>query len=206
MKLYADASVRRTRQLTGDLLLVVWVVVWVRLAFVVRDATLGLAAPGRRIESAGGGLAERLRQAGSAVADVPLLGDAVRSPFDGAGSAADQLASAGTAQVEAVEHLAAWLGVVVGVLPVLVVAAFYLPLRWRWVREATASARFVDSGADVDLFALRAMAHQPMHRLARVSDDPVRAWRDGDVDVVRALALLELEDSGLRLPPRPDPV
>ena len=28
--------------------------------------------------------------------------------------------------------------------------------------------------ADLDLFALRAMAHQPMHRLAAVSDDPVR--------------------------------
>ena len=73
----------------------------------------------------------------------------------------------------------------------------YLPLRWRFVREATAGQRFVDSGSDLDLFALRAMANQPLHRLARISDDPVRAWRDGDPDVVRALAVLELRDVGL---------
>ena len=59
----------------------------------------------------------------------------------------------------------------------------------------------MDGPADLDLFALRAMAHQPVHRLAAVSDDPVRAWRDGDAAVVRALALLELEEAGLTPPP-----
>jgi hypothetical protein len=70
----------------------------------------------------------------------------------------------------------------------------------RFAREATAAQRFVDSSADLDLFALRAMANQPMHRLARVSDDPVAAWRAGDPEVVRALALLELRDAGLAAP------
>ena len=85
-------------------------------------------------------------------------------------------------------------------MPVLVSLLGYLPRRWRFVREATAGQRFIDSSADLDLFALRAMAHQPMHLLARVSDDPVRAWRDGRPDVVRALALLELRDAGLTAP------
>jgi hypothetical protein len=58
----------------------------------------------------------------------------------------------------------------------------------------------MDSSADLELFALRAMANQPMHRLARVSSDPVRAWRNGDRDVVRALAILELGDAGLSAP------
>jgi hypothetical protein len=44
------------------------------------------------------------------------------------------------------------------------------------------------------------MANQPLHRLARISDDPVAAWRAGHPDVVRALATLELEDAGLRVP------
>ena len=39
-----------------------------------------------------------------------------------------------------------------------------------------------------------------MHRLARVADDPAGAWRAHDPDVVRALALLELHDCGLRPP------
>ena len=203
MKLYADAAGRRGRQMTGDVLLVVWVALWVRLALVVRDATLALAAPGESIEDAGTGLAGRLRDAGSSVSGLPLVGDEVRAPFDGAGDAADQIAAAGAAQVEAVETLAFWLGLTVGAVPILVVAAVYLPLRWRFVREATAGRRFVDSGSDLDLFALRAMTHQPLHRLTRISPDPVGAWRQGDASVVRALAALELRDVGLmpsRLP------
>jgi hypothetical protein len=203
MKLYADGSARRSRQIAGDLLLVLWVALWLMLANVVHDATLALAAPGRTIEDAGSGLAERLRAAGGAVSDLPLVGDQASSPFDGAGRAADQIAAAGTAQVEAVQHLAFWLGIIVGAIPILVALGVYLPLRWRFVREATAGQRFVDSAADLELFALRAMANQPMHRLARVSPDPVGAWRQGDPEVVRALAVLELRDAGLTPPRRP---
>ena len=150
----------------------------------------------------GGGLAGQLRDAGAAVKGIPLVGDQVSSPFDGAGRAADQIAAAGASPVAVVQHLAFWLGLTVAAIPILLVAAVYLPLRWRFVRHATAAQRFLDSSADLDLFALRAMARQPMHRIATVSDDPVRAWRDGDADVVRALALLELRDAGLRPPGR----
>lgn len=200
MKLYADAPGHRARQVVGDVLLALWVAVWVKLALVVHDATLALAAPGEQIERAGTGLAGRLRDAGSSVGGIPLVGDDVRAPFDGAGDAADQIAAAGSAQVEAVHTLAFWLGLAVAAIPILVLVAVYLPLRWKFIREATAGQRFVDSGSDVDLFALRAMANQPLHRLARISDDPVGAWRDGNPAVVRALAVLELRDVGLRPP------
>ena len=50
--------------------------------------------------------------------------------------------------------------------------------------------------------ALAALAHQGATSLAAISPDPVGAWRRRDPDVVRALALLELRDAGLR-PPRP---
>jgi len=200
VKLYADAPVRRTRQLIGDLLFVAWVVVWLKLADVVHDATIALAAPGRGMETAGTGLAGSLRDAGRAVGDVPLVGDQVRSPFDGAGRAADQMAAAGASQVQAVQHLAWWLAVSVAAIPVLVLAVTYLPRRWRFIREAMAAQRFLDSSADLALFALRAMANQPVHRLARVTADPVGDWRAGDPRVVRALALLELGDVGLTLP------
>ena len=200
MKLYADAPGHQARQVLGDLLLVLWIALWVRLSQVVRDATLALAAPGEQIEEAGTGLAGKLRDAGGTVGDLPLVGDQARAPFDGAGDAADRIAAAGAAQVEAVQTLAFWLSLAVGAIPILVVVAFYVPLRWRFIRTASAGRRFVDSGADLDLFALRAMSNQPLHRLARISDDPVRAWRDGDPDVVRALAALELRDTGLGLP------
>jgi hypothetical protein len=200
MKLYADAPGRQARQVLGDLLLVLWVALWVRLATIVRDATLALAAPGEQIEDAGTGLAGKLRDAGATVGDLPLVGDQARAPFDGAGSAADKIAAAGAAQVEAVHTLAFWLSLAVGAIPILIAVAVYLPLRWRFVRQATAGRRFIDASADLDLFALRAMSNQPMHRIARISDDPVRAWREGDPEVVRALAALELRDTGLGLP------
>ena len=198
MKIYADGPGRRARQMIGDLLLVLWVLLWLKLAEVVSDATLALAAPGRQIEDAGSGLAGQLRDAGAGVGGIPLVGDDVRTPFDGAGDAADRIAAAGTAQVDAVETLAFWLHVIVAAIPILVVMAVYLPLRLRFAREASAGQRFVDADEDLDLFALRAMAHQPLHRLARISDDPAGAWREKDAEVVRALAVLELRDAGLR--------
>ena len=200
MKIYADTSTRRTRQQLGDLLVLVWVWLWVQTALIVHGATRTLARPGEEIAEAGGGMAERLREAGARVDDVPLVGDEVRAPFDGAGDAADQLAAAGTAQAEAVTELAFWLGLSVGAIPVLIALAVYLPVRWRFFRRATAAQRFIDSNADLDLFALRAMARQPMHRLARISDDPAGAWRRADPAVVHALAELELRDTGLRAP------
>ena len=48
----------------------------------------------------------------------------------------------------------------------------------------TAGQRFVDGPADLELFALRAMNNQPLHVLARVTDDPVGALRRGDEAVI----------------------
>lgn len=200
MKLYADTEGRRSLQMLGDLLLVGWVYLWVQLALVVRDATLSLARPGEELAEAGSGLANRLRDAGETVGGIPLVGDDAQAPFDGAGGAADRIAAAGQSQVEAVTTLAFWLGLAVGAIPVLLALAVHLPLRWRFVREATAGRRFVDSSDDLDLFALRAMSRQPLHRLARISDDPAGAWRRGDRGVIHALASLELRDTGLALP------
>ena len=202
MKLYADSQARRLRQMGGDALLLLWVLVWIEVGKAVHDATMLLARPGEEITEAGNGLAERMRDASSVVGDTPLIGDELQSPFEGAGDAADQIAGAGVAQVDAVEQLASWLGWSVGAIPVLVLLAVYLPMRWRFIRTATAGQRFIDAAEDLDLFALRALTRQPMHRLARISPDPAGAWRRGDLEVVRQLAVLELTDVGLKPPSR----
>ena len=201
MKFYADSVPHRARQLTGDLGLVVWILVWVWVADIVRDATLKLAVPGQKIDAAGSEMADKLRDAGSTVSDIPLVGDEASQPFDGAGGSADQLAEAGRSQVAAVESLANWLGLAVGLIPILIALLLYLPLRIRFIRRAGAGQRFLDSAADLDLFALRAIANQPLHVLARVSSDPADAWRRRDPEVVRRLAALELKDVGLSPPP-----
>ena len=200
MKLYADAPVRRTRQIVVDLLVVVWVVLWIRAGQAVHDATLRLAVPGRQLETAGSGLSENLRSASDQVSGVPLIGDRLQAPFDAAGRAAAQLTQAGRDQQSAVGHLALVLGVCIAAIPILVAVALWLPLRIRFVRRASAAQKFIDADADLDLFALRALARQPMHLLARISPDPAGAWRRSDPGVVRELALLELRTVGLHPP------
>jgi hypothetical protein len=134
------------------------------------------------------------------VSDIPLVGDKAATPFDGAGDAATGLARAGQQQVAAVDTLAQWLGLAVALIPILVLLWLYLPQRIAFVRRATAGQRFLDAGADLDLFALRAMAHQPLHVLARVDPDPAGAWRRGEPEVIGQLARLELRSVGLRAP------
>ena len=201
MRMYAAAPARATRQIVADLLFVLWLVLWVWMAVTVHDTTMLLAGPGRQTEESATSLSEKLRDAGGSLDDLPLVGDGIATPFDEAADASDGIAAAGRAQVEAVEDLAFWLGLAVGAIPILVVAAFYLPLRWRFIRRASAGQRYVDAVEDLDLFALRALARQPMHVLAKISDDPAGAWRRRDPVITRTLAELELRASGLR-PPR----
>jgi hypothetical protein len=138
------------------------------------------------------------------VGKVPAVGDELRAPIDGAAGAAARLAQAGRDQAHAVEQLAYLLAAVTIGLPVLFALLIWLPRRIRFSRRATAAQKFIDNAADLDLFALRAMANQPMHRLAKISDDPVGAWRQGDTTVIAQLADLELRSTGLKAP-RPAP-
>ena len=201
MKLYAESSVRFARQIVADCLFVCWVLGWIAIGNVVHDGTMALADPGHQIESSATSLSDSMTEAGDFLGDVPLIGDGAATPFDKAAGASESLASAGRAEVAAVEKLALWLGLAIAAIPILVLGAAYLPGRVRFVREATAGQRFVDGPADDALFALRATVNQPLHVLARITDDPVGALRRGDHDVVRALAAIEMRTTGLR--PRP---
>ena len=68
--------------------------------------------------------------------------------------------------MESLERLALVVGWLVFLIPVALVVALWLPRRIRFYRQAKASQRFLDSSADLDLFALRAMASQPLYVLA----------------------------------------
>lgn len=201
LKLYADTTGRRTVQVAGDILLLLWIYFWASAGQAVRDATLALAEPGRQLESGATDVASGLRDAGGRADGLPLVGEELAAPFRDAGDAAEQIAAAGRQQAEAVTDLALLLGLVVAFIPITIAALVWVPPRVRFARRAAAAQRWVDSGADLQLFALRAMARQPMHVLARISVDPVAAWRTGESETVRALALLELRDCGLQPPP-----
>ncbi len=202
MVLYASSPVRRARQVAADLLFLVWIFAAVRAGQAVHQATLRLAEPGRQLEAAGRDIGTNLRSAAEQVGALPLVGGDLRGALDRTAASAGTLVSAGQEQQSAVGRLAVLLGVLIAVVPILLALGLWLPARVRFIRRAGAAQRFLDADADLDLFALRAMAHQPLHVLARISDDPAGAWRRGDPAVVRELAVLELRSVGLR-PPRP---
>ncbi|QCB93215.1 hypothetical protein [Cellulomonas shaoxiangyii] len=200
MRFYAQDGPRRARQVVGDLAVLAWVAAWVWVARRLHDVVARLGAPGRTLEDAGTSLRDSLGSAGDSVAGIPVVGDDVRAPFDAAGGAAASIAAAGVQVQEGAARLALAAAVAVALGPVLVVLVAWLRARVSFARRAGAAARLVDSAADLDLFALRALATQPVTRLAHVCDDPAGAWRRGDPDVVRALAALELRSLGVRPP------
>ena len=200
MKLYADLPARRTRQILADLLMALWVVCWVFVARAVHSATMTLAAPGRALESAGGAFRDRMLGAGDRVGGLPLVEDRLAEPLREVSGVGTDIAAAGTDLVTAVERVALISALTTALIPIVIVGAVWFVLRFRWVRQATAAQQFIDSSADIDLFALRALSRQPMTRLARISDDPAGDWRRGESRVIRELAELELADTGLRPP------
>jgi hypothetical protein len=84
-------------------------------------------------------------------------------------------------------------------LPIITILVLWLVPRLLFVRRASAVKAQVQSGASLDLLALRALSTQRLSTLAKVDGDPLAAWRRGDEAVVRQLAQLELKSSGVRM-------
>lgn len=194
---------RLVRHLVQDLLLIGWVVCWVRVGVWTHDLVAVLRQPADRLGSVGAGLDRQLGAAASAAGDLPLVGARLGTPFEAMrGPTRELQATAGQLSGQ-VEHLATVLGWVSAGVPILVVVAVWVWRRARFWRLARVTAALVDADADLDLFALRALVHQPVHRLARISADPAEAWRRREPAVLRQLAELELGSAGLAVTTSP---
>lgn len=200
MTWYSDIPSRRARQVFGDVWLIVWSLLWVWAAFRVHELVMNLATPGLAIADGATDLAGNISSAGESISQVPLVGDTLGAPFDGMSSAALSIADAGQATADAVSLLARFLAIALALLGIASFAMFWVPIRIAFIRRATAARRFVDAAEDLDLFALRAMARQPLTALARITDDPAGAWRRQDRALIHALATLELRSEGLKPP------
>ncbi|GAA1857493.1 hypothetical protein [Myceligenerans crystallogenes] len=205
MNLYAAAPGRAFRQILGDLLFLGWIALWAWAATIAHDGVRQLAEPGRATMDVAGDMSAQLRDVESRIAGVPLVGDDLTAPFRGLAQQTDNLGAAGASLVQTVETLALAVGIAVLLIPVLLVAVVHVPLRIRFVRRASAAARAVRTFSSgeraelaLELFALRALANQPVAKLAAISPDPIAAWRAGDEAVIRRLAHLELRSLGVR--------
>ncbi|HWS39525.1 MAG TPA: hypothetical protein VN408_43120 [Actinoplanes sp.] len=198
MKFYADRVPVALRQLLTDMFVVIWIYSWIRVAVWIHDTVQQLAVPGRKLESAGSGIAANLAEAGGKVGRVPVVGDDLTKPFTGAADAARSIAEAGRDQQEFVAQLALILPAIALSVPLALVLFLWLPLRLRWIRRAGVAAAVRNAPAGRDLLALRALASQPLTELAKLGPDIAQSWRSGDPAAVTALADLELRRLGLR--------
>lgn len=199
MKLYSDFGSHRTRQILADIFALVTIAAWVWLGVTVFQLVGNLADFGKQMEDAGAGFKDTMTQVGSTLGGVPLIGGGIRTPFDGASNAGAALEQAGQSQQVAVSQLATGLGIGIAAVPILTILLLWLVPRIRFVRRAGRARTMVETGAGVDLLALRALATQKISALATIDPEPMAAWRRGDEAVMRRLAQLELRASGVRL-------
>jgi hypothetical protein len=198
VKLYAETARLRARQLLGDLATLAWTAAWVAAGLTLYRLVERLAVPGARVEQAGSDFAGDVAEIQQRIGRVPVVGDQLQGPFGRLAGTGRALAEAGATQQEVVHQLALWLGVVVAAVPVVTLLLVWLPRRVAWAREAGAASRLRMDGADLELFAIRAVANRPLRELRRVSADPAGALRAGEH---QALADLELRALGLRARP-----
>ena len=195
MKLYAEAPRYRARQLLTDAVTLVWIIVWIRMGLFVNELVNRLSGPGETVESAGRTFAQSIDSFGGDVADLPVIGDALQRPFETISGAGRTLQEAGETQQEAVHTLALWLGILLAIIPIGYVLLKYLPERLRWIREAGAADKLRIDAEDYKIFAIRALANQPLYELRRAAPDPAAAYAAGEYE---RLAELELGQLGLR--------
>lgn len=202
MALYARPSWQLTRQIGSDVFVVGWSIGW-WFAGRALDATIrALAEPARTTESAARSMQTSFQEAARSLETVPWAGPTLRQPFDAAAGSLQQVIASAQQQVAGVEQVATLTGWLVFLIPALVLIAVWLPNRIRFALNSSATTRFINAQPDLDLLALRALATQPFHQLARISDDPLAAWRAGDRAVIDQLADLELRRNGWHRPRR----
>ncbi|PPG16443.1 hypothetical protein C5D36_07635 [Rathayibacter sp. AY1C6] len=198
MQIYADLPAVRARQILADALALGVAVVAIAAGIAVGTLIAGLAEIGRRLESAGSGFGSTMSDAGTTLGGIPLLGDAVRAPFDEASGAGSVLAAAGRDQQQLASALAVVAGLAVGGLPLLLLAVLWLRPRLRFARRTAELRALGSTVGGTELLALRALTKASPRDILAAHPDAAAGWRAGDPAVTAALAALALRRAGLR--------
>ncbi len=195
MRLYAASRSRRSRQVTGDLAFLVWVLAWSVVGLVIHRLLADLTRPVDSTGEAAASYRTTMTNAAKTLGDLPAVGGPLAQVFTKAAQPGATLNEAASQTSTSLSQLAVALGLLVAVGPILGAGIPWLRHRIAFVSGARATDRLVSAGASLDLFALRALNRQPVAALARISSDPYTDWRNGDPRVVRDLAALELSST-----------
>ncbi|WP_030673877.1 hypothetical protein [Streptomyces sp. NRRL B-1347] len=192
---YAQNPGRRTRQLAGDLAVLLWTALWTAAALVAYRLAALLSHPGPD---------SGVASSWSPAARLPVVGDdvdaALRSVV-GFVDAVDPVTLRATLAVAAASLF---------LLPIGLVLAVWLPRRVRWVRQAAAARELAAFANGRELLALRALL-RPLDEVAATAaalpdatpGSLAEGWRTADPRTLDALADAELERLGLAPGPEP---
>jgi hypothetical protein len=126
--------------------------------------------------------------AGRAASTVPMIGQALSTPFGRASGALDGLANQGAQSGAAVAWWAVPLGVMVVVVPVLLLLPWWALLRLRFAARARATRRAWVATGGREILAVKAIVALSPRRLSRLGPDLVGRWRRGDAEATERLA------------------
>jgi len=91
VKLYSDFGPRRTRQILADVISLAFIAGWVWFGATIHGLIAELATFGEKMESAGAGFRETMTEVGGTLSGVPIIGSAIRVPFQGTSGAGGAL-------------------------------------------------------------------------------------------------------------------
>lgn len=197
MAMYARQPRRLLAQVSADVLVLVWVVLWWLLSRLAERTVLEVAEPVRKAVTTAGSVSGQFRDASEQAGRVPGIGEQLRQPFDAAAGSFTELVTTAEQQVRSIERLASLLGWLVFLLPLALVVVVWLPRRLRFYLQARAAQRYLDSSAALDVLALRTLLTEPLPVLTEIDPDPAGRWRSGDATVISKLADVELRRTGL---------
>jgi len=198
MQLYSQFPVLRARQVASDITALAIVVVSVIAGVGTYAAISVLGQIGEGMQSAGSGIGSTMSEAAVNLGRIPLIGTAASSPFTNASAAGEALSLAGKDQQELVSRFAVILGILVVLVPVALVARFWLRPRVRFAKAAIATRQMAETSGGRNILALRALETLPASRLAAVGADPAGQWRVGDVATIERLTDEALRQAGIR--------
>lgn len=196
------ASYAHTRSTTTvwaiDVLVVLWTVAWIVMAFLIRNEIRNLNQLTATVEVAGGAV-EKTGEALHSLEGIPFVGARIRDVADQIDAAAASALASAQESRSSIQQLSVLLAISIAVIPTVPVLAAYAPFRVsrfldvRTVRRAAARAK--REPAFEEFLARRAAENLPYHRLREVSENP---WRDLEAGRYGPLADAELRRLGLR--------
>jgi hypothetical protein len=189
-------SARAVRVL--DIVAVAYVVVWLALGVAIgldirRQVDLAdqVVRVGATLRETGEGF--------QTLAAIPFVGGEIGEVATRVAEAGAEVETSGRESADAIREMSVLVAIAVGLLPLLVLVPFYLPLRLAWRRDVAAIREALRQGqtpALMRVLALRALVTLPYDRLRALEPDPWGAVERGEVD---ALAEAELRRLGLEL-------